>query len=112
MVHIITSKDIELRPGGTGKFEGASYGAESSFFLVRDRPGGGPVLHVHPYAETWVVLSGKVQFRVGDRQYETEAGHIVVAPAGVPHKFVNIGEGLLEMVCIHPSPRVIQEDLE
>lgn len=112
MVHIIQTEEIELRPGGTGKFEGERYGAEASFFLVKDKPGGGPVLHVHPYAETWVVLSGKVRFRVGERQDEAEAGQIVVAPAGVPHKFVNVGEGLLEMVCIHPSPRVIQEDLE
>ena len=112
MVNIIQSAEMELRPGGTAKFEGERYGSKASFFHVKDKPGGGPVLHVHPYAETWVVISGQVRLTVGDRQHETGAGYIVVAPADVPHKFVNIGEGVLEMVCIHPSPRVIQEDLE
>ncbi len=29
-----------------------------------------------------------------------------------PHKFTNIGEGRLRMLCIHASPRIIQYELE
>jgi mannose-6-phosphate isomerase-like protein (cupin superfamily) len=112
MYKIIQSADLELRPGGTAKFEGEPYGSEVSFFYVKDAPGGGPPLHIHPYGETWVVQRGKVRFTVGDENVDVEAGNIVVAPANVPHKFVNTGDDLLEMVCIHPSPRVIQDDLE
>jgi mannose-6-phosphate isomerase-like protein (cupin superfamily) len=53
-----------------------------------------------------------VRFTVGGQDVEAAAGQIVVAPANVPHKFVNVGSGQLEMVCIHPSLRILQEDLE
>jgi mannose-6-phosphate isomerase-like protein (cupin superfamily) len=39
------------------------------------------------------------------------AGQIVVAPAGVPHKFVNSGTGTLRQVDIHPSGRIRQENI-
>jgi mannose-6-phosphate isomerase-like protein (cupin superfamily) len=32
--------------------------------------------------------------------------------AETPHKFKNTGSGRLEVVCIHASPRMIQEALE
>jgi mannose-6-phosphate isomerase-like protein (cupin superfamily) len=49
---------------------------------------------------------------VGGENIEAEAGAIVVGGANTPHKFINIGPDLLEMLCIHPSPHIIQEDLE
>lgn len=112
MYKIIQEADLALRPGGTIKFVGELYGSDASFFHVKDKPGGGPPLHVHPYPETWVVLKGRVRFEVGGEATETTAGYIVVGPADVPHKFTNIGTDLLEMMCIHPSPVIIQEDLE
>jgi mannose-6-phosphate isomerase-like protein (cupin superfamily) len=39
------------------------------------------------------------------------AGQIVVAPAGVPHKFVNSGSGPLRQVDIHPSGRIRQANI-
>jgi mannose-6-phosphate isomerase-like protein (cupin superfamily) len=36
----------------------------------------------------------------------------VVVGAETPHKFKNTGAGPLEVVCIHASPRMIQENLE
>ena len=32
--------------------------------------------------------------------------------AETPHKFVNAGPGQLDIVCIHASPVMIQENLE
>jgi mannose-6-phosphate isomerase-like protein (cupin superfamily) len=29
-----------------------------------------------------------------------------------PHKFKNLGPDRLDVICIHASPRMIQEDLE
>ena len=111
MVQIIRSVDLELRPGGTVRFEGEAHGSGVSFFHVRNEPGAGAALHVHPYPETWLVRSGRVRFTVGGQPAEAATGDIVVAPANVPHKFSNIGDDLLEMVCIHPSPRIVQTDL-
>lgn len=111
MVNVIKSVELELRPGGTARFEGEPHGSGASFFLVKNRPGEGAMLHVHPYPETWVVRAGRVRFTVGGEPVEAAAGDIVVGPAGVPHKFVCLGPELLEMVCIHPSPRFVQTDL-
>ncbi len=91
------------------RFEGRRFGdVNASFFLVESPPGGGPVLHTHPYEEIFVMLEGEATFTVGDATIEAVAGEIVVAPANVPHKFVNSGTGMLRQVDIHPSGRIRQ----
>ena len=112
MVRIRRSVDLELRPGGTVRFEGEPHGSEVSFFHVKNAPGAGAARHVHPYPETWLVLAGRVRFTVGGEPVEAGPGDIVVAPGQVPHGFVSLGPEMLEMVCMHPSPRFIQQDLE
>lgn len=109
MTQIIRSTDLELRPGGTVKFEGAPYGFGASFFHVKNKPGAGSTLHVHPYPETWLVRTGVVRFTVGGATIEAASGDIVIAASNTPHKYQNIGDNLLEMFCIHPSPQIIQE---
>ena len=94
------------------RFEGYRYGdVDVSFFLVESPPGGGAVLHKHPYEEVFVTLEGEATFTVGDATIEAGAGQIVVAPAGVPHKFVNSGSGPLRQVDIHPSGRIQQVNI-
>ena len=100
MFILIKSTDFELRPGGTVKFEGGLFRAETSFFHVKNDPGTGSALHVHPYPETWIVRTGKI---------EAQSGDIVIADPDTPHKYLNVGSELLEMFCIHPSPGIIQE---
>jgi quercetin dioxygenase-like cupin family protein len=109
--HIITREEL---PHGkiSHRFEGYRYGdVDVSFFLVDSPPGGGPVLHTHPYEEIFITLEGEATFTVGDDTIEASAGQIVVAPAGVPHKFVNSGTGMLRQVDIHPSGRIQQTDI-
>lgn len=112
MVTIVKSADLVVGAGRTGRFEGASHGAGVSFFLVDNDPGQGPVLHRHPYTETWLVRSGSVRITVGAETMDAIAGDILTVPAETTHKFVNSGTGPLRMVCIHASPRMIQENLE
>ena len=109
--HIIAMEDL---PYGAiaHKFEGYRYGdVDVSFFLVDSPPGSGAVLHTHPYEEIFLTLEGEATFTVGDATIEVGAGQIVVAPAGVPHKFVNTGTGPLRQVDIHPSGRIRQENI-
>ncbi len=87
----------------TVRFEGRHFGSEVSLFVVDADPGRGPALHVHPYAETWVVRKGEAEFTVGNDKTRGSAGDIIVGPANVPHRFENVGTGRLEIVCIHPS---------
>lgn len=97
----------------SGEWQGAPHGADISvIFITYDTPGKGPRLHTHPYSETFIVRKGRALFTLGDRQIEVTEGQIAVAPAGVPHKFVNLGPGVLEQIDIHANGRFITEWLE
>jgi mannose-6-phosphate isomerase-like protein (cupin superfamily) len=89
-----------------GRFEGAPYGSEVSFFVVHMRAGEGQALHAHPYSETFVVLEGRARFELGARSVEAAAGDVVVAPASTPHAFRAVGSDALEIVNIHAAPRL------
>ena len=94
-------------------FQGGEHGGiPISFFWVQSSPGKGPRLHKHPYEEIFVILEGHATFTVGESTLEVDGGHVVIGPAGVPHKFVNSGEGTLRQINIHPSAEVITEWLE
>ena len=95
---------IETLPdsGNSYRFDGAAYDAPVSFFLLHTQPGEGPGPHRHPYTETFIIQDGQATFTVGDETIEARAGDIVVAPAEVPHAFVNSGTSLLRSVNIHP----------
>jgi quercetin dioxygenase-like cupin family protein len=92
--------------GSSHRFDGADHGAPVSFFLIHSQPGDGPELHRHPYSETFVIEEGQATFTVGDDTIEAHAGDILVAPANVPHAFVNSGSGVLRSVNIHPVPEM------
>jgi mannose-6-phosphate isomerase-like protein (cupin superfamily) len=96
----------------SGNLKGEEYGATVSLILDHSEPGHGPRLHRHPYDETWVVEEGTLTFTLGDADHEVQAGDIVIAPPGVPHKFTNHGPGRANLVCIHASPTLITEWLE
>jgi len=108
---VIRSGELPPSPWGTVKFEGEPYGGGVSFFLVNNEPGMGPDLHRHPYSETWIVRSGKARITAQGEDIEASPGDIVVVGPETPHKFKNIGAGRLEIICIHASPRIIQEEL-
>ena len=77
-----------------------------------DTVGAGPRLHVHPYDETFILIEGRARFFVGDTTLDAEAGEVVFGPAGVPHRFENLGPGRLQTIDIHHSPEWIQTDLD
>jgi len=65
-----------------GEFQGGAHGADVSVvFYVTDKIGGGPRLHSHPYAETFIIRAGRALFTLGDEKIEAKAGQILVAPA-------------------------------
>jgi mannose-6-phosphate isomerase-like protein (cupin superfamily) len=76
-----------------------------SVIVVDANPGDGPELHRHAYREVFVVLEGEATFTLGDEQLVLHAGEAAVAPAGVPHRFVNSGAGRLLQVDIHEHAR-------
>ena len=96
-----------------GEFEGGRFGTNVSvMFYTTDKIGHGPRLHRHPYDEIFIVRQGRALFTVGEEQIEATAGQIVFGPADMPHKYVNLGPGRLEMTDLHVTDRFIQENLE
>ncbi|GAA1730162.1 cupin domain-containing protein [Isoptericola hypogeus] len=94
-------------------FEGYLHGSAVSVIFSRtDVDGAGPRLHLHPYAETFVIRSGRALFRVGDDEVVAVGGQILVAPPSTPHKFTVIGPELYEAVHVHASDRFVTEWLE
>lgn len=112
MVHVLRAADRPPSSSRTIRFEGDEYGTGISFFAVDNEPGQGPELHVHPYAETWIVKSGRALLVAGDEELEIGRDDIAVVPGGVPHKFTNIGPDRLVIICIHANGTIIQQDLE
>lgn len=101
-----------LRPpsGGSARFEGGSYGANTSFFVVMSAPGKGADKHRHPYPETFVILDGEIEVIVDAEMRTISSGNIVVIPANTWHEFKNRSQHNVLMVNIHPVPQMIQED--
>jgi mannose-6-phosphate isomerase-like protein (cupin superfamily) len=112
MHKLIRSGELEPSPGGTITFEGEPHASGVSFFLVNSLPGGGPDLHRHPYSETWIVRGGRALFTADGEELEAGPGDIIVVSTDTPHKFKSLGPERLEIVCIHDSPKMIQENLE
>ncbi len=99
--------------GNSHELEGYLHGDVPVCLIFFDGPpGAGPKLHRHPYAEVFVVLEGRATFTVGDATIEASGGQVLIAPAGVPHKFVNSGSGPLRQIDIHASDRFATEWLE
>ena len=96
-----------------GSVEGIALGGPVTVLAYgTDTPGVGPRLHVHPYDETFIVIEGRARFFIGEAIIDAAAGDVLLGPAGVPHRFENLGPGRLQTIDIHHSPRWIQTDLE
>lgn len=93
----------ELRLNPTAwLFEGHRHaGVDVSMFMVRTPPGRAVELHVHPYAETFLLLEGHGRWTRGDEVIELEPEQMIVVPPDTPHGFRNIGDVPLLVVSIH-----------
>jgi mannose-6-phosphate isomerase-like protein (cupin superfamily) len=105
MALIVDMDDLPHEPH-SHEFEGADHAeVPFSIILVHSKPGQGPKLHRHPYAEVFVVESGEATFQIGDSTLVVEAGHVVVSPPGEAHGFTNSGSGELRLTAIHGAGR-------
>ena len=96
-----------------GVLEGKDIGTGVTvLFYTTEEIGKGPVWHVHPSDESFIVRAGRALITIGEEKIEATAGQILLGPANVPHKFTNLGPGLLETTDIHVSDQWIQTDLD
>jgi mannose-6-phosphate isomerase-like protein (cupin superfamily) len=90
------------------EFLGTETGQDVAVIIIdTDVDGAGPALHLHPYAETFVLVSGTVHFWVGDRDFVAEGPSCHTAPPQTPHRFAVVGPGRVRMVDIHANPTFV-----
>src|SRR5512145_1669610 len=79
----------------TGEESGGAYFAMEA--LVP--PGGGPPPHIHTREdETFYLVDGQIEFRLGDELITAGPGDFVNVPKGTVHCFRNIGTAVARMV--------------
>jgi quercetin dioxygenase-like cupin family protein len=111
MFQILHRSDQKKGKIAAVEFEGVTFGAGLSFFVGNLEPGKGPGLHKHPYPETCLVIAGQAAMSVDGKEVIASAGDIVVIAPETPHRFTAVGEGRLDMVCIHASERFVIESV-
>lgn len=71
----------------------------------RAAPGFDTGLHVHErLEETWYVLEGELEFRLGDEIVHATAGATVFVPPHVPHAFANRSDAPARFLLILSPP--------
>ena len=76
-------------------------GVDVSIFVTRTPPGKAVELHVHPYAETFLLLEGHGRWTAGDEVVGLKPEQMLVVPPDTPHGFRNIGDVPLLVVSAH-----------
>jgi quercetin dioxygenase-like cupin family protein len=102
----IPLEDLQFSPTAA-LFQGRD-DIDVSIFVTQYERGQGVDLHVHPYAEVFVVVDGTAEFTVGDEQVTVPAGNMIMAPPETPHRFEGAGDDTLRVVSVHPSGEVQQ----
>lgn len=109
MAEVATKRRIAHVPTGTGDKVGV-IGEQFTFKVTQAEtngafsmiemlafPGGGPPVHTHPSAETFVILDGEFQITgIHDGKPYTlraGAGDTVFVPEGEPHTYQAVGDG-------------------
>ena len=99
--------------GNTYEFQGVQYPSTEVSFIWVDMPPGGRIrLHKHPYQEIFIIQEGVATFTVGSATLEAHAGQIIIVPADVPHKFMNLSDTQLKQIDIHVNKRFVTHWLE
>jgi mannose-6-phosphate isomerase-like protein (cupin superfamily) len=105
-------RDDLPRDGSTHEFEGIHQDTNVSFIWVDMPPGGAIRLHKHPYEEIFIIQEGVSTFTVGSGTLEAHTGQIIIVPAEVPHKFMNLSDKQLKQIDIHVNKQFITDWLE
>jgi mannose-6-phosphate isomerase-like protein (cupin superfamily) len=113
MTYTILNRDELLYDGKTYEFEGIRHQATEVSFIWVDMPPGGTVrLHKHPYKEIFIIQEGVATFIVGDTILEAQAGQIIIVPANVADKFMNLSDIQLKQIDIHVNKQFVTQWLE
>jgi HTH-type transcriptional repressor of puuD len=68
--------------------------------------GAGIPLHTHNVEESVLILEGQATAVIGDDSFDLEPGDATWAPAGVPHRFANRGQGPMRIYWVYGGREV------
>ena len=75
---------------------------ELSLLEFEVEPGGGTEPHLHRgHSDSFYVLEGELEFRIGDEVVSATAGSYVLAPPGVVHSFRNVSAERARALTLH-----------
>lgn len=112
MNYTLFHRDDLPNDGNTYEFQGIHQDTNVSFIWVDMPPGGAIRLHKHPYEEIFIIQEGTATFTVDSVTLEARAGQIIIVPAEVPHKFMNLSDKQLKQIDIHINKQFITDWLE
>jgi quercetin dioxygenase-like cupin family protein len=73
-------------------------GAEASVIRYVYQPGSTFPTHHHPEEQTTIVLSGQIEFWLGDERVIAGPGDTLLIPANVPHGARVVGSTIVESI--------------
>jgi quercetin dioxygenase-like cupin family protein len=74
--------------------------------------GSGPPAHTHSREdETFCVVEGTAEFRLGDEKSICGPGSVVYGPRGVTHGYLNVGETDLKITIVY-TPGGVEESFQ
>ena len=79
---------------------------EGPHFAMRKfvmQPGGGMPRHTNAVEHEQYVLRGRALVGLGDEEVVAQAGDTLFIPAGVSHRYRNIGDEPYEFICVVPN---------
>ena len=113
MSYTVLHRDELPFDGNTYEFQGIQYQETNVSFIWVDMPPGGTIrLHKHPYEEIFIIQEGLATFTVDSVTLEARAGQIIIVPAEVPHKFMNLSDKQLKQIDIHVNKQFMTDWLE
>jgi mannose-6-phosphate isomerase-like protein (cupin superfamily) len=113
VTYTVLHRDDLPYDGNTYEFQGFQHHDTNVSFIWVDMPPGGTIrLHRHPYEEIFIIQEGIATFTVGSATLEARGGQIILVPAEVPHKFMNLSDKQLKQIDIHMNLQFITDWLE
>lgn len=113
MSYTVLHRDDLPYDGNTYEFQGFQHQDTNVSFIWVDMPPGGTIrLHKHPYEEIFIIQEGMATFTVGSVTLDARAGQVIIVPAEVPHKFMNLSDQRLKQIDIHVNRQFVTDWLE
>jgi len=106
--YTVLNRDDLPFDGNIYEFQGLQHQDTNVSFIWVDMPPGGTIrLHKHPYQEIFIIQEGVATFMVDSVTLDARAGQVIIVPADVPHKFMNLSDKQLKQIDIHVSRQFV-----